>query len=94
MYLSAYQSAYGTRNFLFLCNIGVVLTALGLIARNWLLMSSQAIAAPVIALVWALDVGWKLASGDFLFGGVAYMWDTGYPLFARRLSLYHLAWPL
>ena len=94
VYLPAYQSAYGTRNFLFLCNIGVILTAVGLIARNRLLLSSQAVAAPIIALVWALDVGWKLATGDFLFGGVAYMWDTGYPLFARLLSLYHVAWPL
>ncbi len=94
VYLPAYQSAYGTRNFLFLCNIGVILTAVGLIARSRLLLSSQAVAAPVIALVWALDVGWKLVTGDFLFGGVAYMWDTGYPLFARLLSLYHLVWPL
>lgn len=94
VYLPAYQSAYGARNFLFLCNIGVILTAVGLIARSRLLLSSQAVAAPVIALVWALDVGWKLATGEFLFGGAAYMWDAGYPLFARLLSLYHVVWPL
>ncbi len=94
VYLPTYQSAYGTRNFLFLCNIGVIVTAVGLIARSRLLLSSQAVAAPVIALVWALDVGWKLLTGDFLFGGVAYMWDAAYPLFARLLSLYHIAWPL
>ncbi len=94
VYLPAYQSAYGPRNFLFLCNIGVILTAVGLIARSRLLLSSQAIAAPIIALVWALDVGWKLATGEFLFGGASYMWDAGYPLFARLLSLYHVAWPL
>ena len=94
VYLPAYQSAYGTRNFLFLCNIGVILTAIGLIARSRLLLSSQAVAAPIIALVWALDVGWKLATGEFLFGGASYMWDAGYPLFARLLSLYHVAWPL
>lgn len=94
VYLPAYQSAYGTRNFLFLCNIGVILTAIGLIARSRLLLSSQAVAAPVVALVWALDVGWKLATGDFLFGGASYMWDSAYPLFARLLSLYHVAWPL
>ena len=93
-YLPAYQSAYGTRNFLFLCNIGVILTAIGLIARSRLLLSSQAVAAPIIALVWALDVGWKLTTGEFLFGGTSYMWDPAYPLFARLLSLYHVAWPL
>lgn len=94
VYLPAYQSAYGARNFLFLCNIGVILTAVGLIARNRLLLSSQAVAAPVIALAWAIDAAWKLATGDFLYGATAYMWDPAFPLFARLLSLYHLGWPL
>lgn len=94
VYLPTYEAAYGPRNFLFLCNIGVILTAVGLIVRSRLLISSQAVAAPVIAVVWALDAGWKLATGDFLFGGTAYLWDPAYPLLARLLSLYHLAWPL
>jgi hypothetical protein len=94
VYLPIYHQAYGATNFLFLCNIGVILTALALILRNRLLISSQAVAAPVIALAWAVDAGWKLATGEFLFGGTSYMWDPAYPLFARLLSLYHLAWPL
>lgn len=94
VYLPAYASAYGLANFLFLCNIGVILTSIGLILRNRLLVSSQAVAAPIIALVWLLDAGWRLATGDFLFGGTRYMWDDAYPLFTRLLSLYHLAWPL
>lgn len=94
IYLPTYHAAYGALNFLFLCNIGVILTAIGLIARNRLLLSSQAVAAPVIALVWAIDVAWKLATGDFLYGGTSYMWAPAFPLSARLLSLYHLAWPL
>ena len=94
VYLPAYQLAYGAANFLFLCNIGVILTAVALILRHRLLASSQAVAAPVIALAWLLDAGWKLATGDFLFGATAYMWDVSYPLFARLLSLYHVVWPL
>jgi hypothetical protein len=94
VYLPVYQSAYGLRNFLFLCNIGVILTAIGLIARSRLLISSQAIAAPVIALAWAIDMAWKFATGDFLYGATSYMWDPAFPLFARLLSLYHVAWPL
>ena len=66
VYLPAYAQAWGAANFLFLCNIGVILTALGLILRNRLLVSSQAVAAPVIALVWLLDAGSRLATGDFL----------------------------
>lgn len=94
VYLPTYQAAYGMLNFLFLCNIGVILTAVGLIVRSRLLLSSQAVAAPVIALVWAIDAVWKLATGDFLYGGTEYLWDSRYPLFARLLSLYHIAWPL
>mgnify|MGYP003494298571 CR=1 FL=1 len=61
VYLPTYHAAYGAFNFLFLCNIGVILTAIGLIVRSRLLMSSQAVAAPVIALAgrqyrwWYLD---------------------------------------
>ena len=94
VYLPTYHAAYGMLNFLFLCNIGVILTAVGLIVRSRLLLSSQAVAAPVIALVWAIDAAWKLATGDFLYGGTEYLWDSRYPLFARLLSLYHIAWPL
>ena len=94
VYLPVYQSAYGALNFLFLCNIGVILTALALIARSRLLVASQAVAAPVIALAWTVDVGWKLFTGDFLYGGTSYMWDPSYPLPARLLSLYHVVWPV
>ena len=73
IYLPVYASTYGWANFLFLCNAGVILTAFALIVGHRLLLSSQAIAAPVIAVAWALDAGWKLATGDFLYGGTAYM---------------------
>ena len=94
LYVPAYAQAYGAANFLFLCNIGVLLTAVGLLLRSRLLLSSQAVAAPIIALAWMLDAGWRVATGDFLYGGTAYMWDDAYPLFTRLLSLYHVAWPL
>jgi hypothetical protein len=94
VYVPTYAWAYGWANFLFLCNAGVILTALGLIAGNRLILSSQAIAAPVIAVSWALDAGWKLLTGDYLFGAIAYMWDPANPPFARLLSVYHLVWPV
>ena len=94
VYLPAYTFAYGAANFLFLCNLGVMLTAVALVAGNRLLLSSQAVAAPVIGLAWALDAGWRVVTGSFLFGGTAYMWDPQYPLFTRLLSLYHLGWPI
>jgi len=94
VYVPTYAWAYGWANFLFLCNAGVMLTAVSLFYGDRLLLSSQAIAAPVIALAWMLDAGWKVVTDDFLFGGAAYMWNPYNPLFARGLSLYHLAWPV
>jgi hypothetical protein len=94
VYLPSYTAAYGLANFVFLCNLGVILTAVGVLTRNALLLSSQAVAAMVICLVWCLDAGGRLLSGRFLLGVTAYMWDPQYPLFTRLLSLYHVAWPV
>lgn len=94
VYLPSYTVAYGLRNFLFLCNLGVLLTAVAIWRGDRLLLSSQAVAAPSIGLAWALDFSWRLATGAHLFGGTEYMWDPRYPLFTRLLSLYHLVWPI
>ena len=94
VYLPSYAAAYGFTNFLFLCNLGVMLTAAALVVGNRLVLSSQAIAAPVIGIAWGLDAAWRVVSGHHLYGGTEYMWDPQYPLFTRLLSLYHLAWPV
>ena len=94
VYLPSYTVAYGVLNFLFLCNLGVMLTAAALVAGSRLVLSSQALAAPIIGLGWITDAGWRLVTGDFLYGGTAYMWDPQYPLFTRLLSLYHVFWPV
>lgn len=94
VYLPSYSIAYGARNFLFLCNLGVLLTAIAIVAGSRLLLSSQAVAAPSIGIAWALDLGWRLVTGAHLFGGTEYMWDPQYPLFTRLLSLYHVVWPI
>lgn len=94
IYLPSYAIAYGFTNFLFLCNLGVMLTAVAILGENRWLLASQAIAAPVIGIAWGLDAGWRLFIGRHLYGGTEYMWDPQYPLFTRLLSLYHLAWPV
>ena len=93
VYVPTYWHAYGLVNFLFLCNLGVLLTALALWREQTLLLSSQAVGAPLVCGAWMLDAGWRLLSGQHLIGGTEYMWDPQYPLFQRLLSLYHVAWP-
>jgi len=94
VYLPTYAVAYGLENFLFLCNLGVVVTAVGIWMGSPLLISSQGVAALPICAAWLVDAGARVLTGAHLFGFTAYMWDPQYPLFARLLSLYHLAWPL
>lgn len=94
VYLPSYTLAYGLTNFLFLCNVGVILTALGLWRGSALLLSSQALSALAVCAAWWLDTGARLLTGQHLLGVTAYMWDPRYPLFTRLLSLYHVAWPI
>jgi hypothetical protein len=93
-YVPAWYATYGAWHFLFLCNLGVILTAVGLWFDQPLLLSSQAVAAPSIAALWLADAGWLLATGEHLHGGTAYMRDPAIPAIVRAMSLYHLAWPL
>ena len=93
VYVPAYADAYGAWHFLMLCNLGVLLTAIGLLLDRPLLLASQAVAAPGIFLLWIADVATRLGTGHFLHGGTAYMWDPSIPVLVRVLSLYHLAWP-
>lgn len=93
IYMPAYAHAYGIWHFLMLCNLGVLLTAVGILFDRPTLLASQAVAAPGIFVLWIVDAGARLATGTHLHGGTAYMWDPSIPMLVRVLSLYHLAWP-
>jgi hypothetical protein len=93
VYLPSYAEAYGFANFLFLCNLGVLLVVAGLWRGSALLLSSQAVGILIVSLVWTLDVSSRLLTGAHWIGGTEYMWDPTWPLFTRLLSLYHAAIP-
>ncbi len=94
IYLPSYSAAYGLTNFLFLCNLGVILTALGLWFPSRVLLSSQAVAAMGIGALWTIDFAGRLLFGRHPLGVTSYMWDPQYPLATRLLSLYHVVWPM
>lgn len=94
LFLPVYLTTYGAWHLLFLCNTGILLTAIGILVDSRLLVSSQLLAAPALSGGWLLDVIWHLTTGRPLHGGSAYMWDDTLPLAARVLSLYHLFWPM
>lgn len=94
VWFSAYWHYWGWRNFLQLCDIAVFVAVAGFWLGSSLLLSSQAVGFPVIALVWTADVAWRLSTGAHLIGGTEYLWDARYPLWLRLLSFYHVALPL
>jgi hypothetical protein len=87
----AYAAAYGPANFLFLCNLSVFLTTIGLFAGSRLLLSSQAVGLLAIAAAWTLDLTLRVLLGRHVIGGTEYMWDARFPLATRLLSFYHVA---
>jgi len=93
-WLWCYWSTWGAATFLRLCDIAVILTSLGILLKNRLLISSQAISSIVIFMLWDFDVAWRLIFRKHLIGGTEYMWDNRFPLFMRLLSLFHLFLPV
>ena len=94
VYVPGYALAYGLANFVFLCNLSVILAGVGIWTRSRLLLSSQALASLLVGLAWTADAAFRLLSGRDLIGATAYMWDDQWPLFTRLLSLYHVALPV
>jgi hypothetical protein len=92
-WLPLYTWVWGWQNMLHICDIGVMVACLGLWFRQPLLISSQALLAPLVGLLWGLDVLWRLFTGHHLLGGTEYMWDAHYPLWIRLLSSFHLVLP-
>jgi len=94
VYVPSYALAYGFANFLFLCNLAVILVAAGIWTCSRLLLSSQAVGILLVGIVWTVDCASGLLTGGHLIGGTEYMWDPRWPLFTRLLSLYHLVLPV
>lgn len=92
-WVPAYGIEYGVANFLFLCDVSVVVSCLGLLCRSPLLLSSQAVLALVVDTVWSLDLLTTLLLGRPLVGGTEYMLDPRIPLMVRLLSLFHVGLP-
>lgn len=90
----AYWRVWGGQNFLHVCDVAVILTCLGLLFGNSLLLSSQAVASILTDLLWDFDAAWRLFTGHALTDGTDYMWDAHYPHWVRLLSLFHIVWPI
>ncbi len=84
-----YWRTYGPTNFLWLSDIGLVLTLAALLSGSRLLASMGAVGVLALELAWTIDF---LAGGRFI-SIAAYMFDVKLPRYLRGLSLFHLALP-
>jgi hypothetical protein len=93
IWLTIYLKYWGASTFLFLCDIAVILTCLGLFTANALLLSSQAVSSIVIDTAWLADIATKLIFNRHLIGGTDYFFDANYPLWVRLMSCFHVVLP-
>jgi hypothetical protein len=85
-----YLHYYGPTNFLYFCDIALILTLLGIWPENALLISMCAVGIVVGQAYWVTDLLFN-AAGYSLSGMTDYMFQSDHSLFLRLLSLYH-AW--
>lgn len=91
--LPYYLHAYGPTNFLYFCDVALLLSLLAL-WREWSLPASAGLVGILLPqLLWMVDFIGSLA-GLPLTGMTAYMFNPDIPLFTRGLSFFHFWLPL
>ena len=84
-----YWVTYSPWNFLYFCDIALLVTAVAIWIEGPLLVSMQAVAITIPQLVWVVDFLGRLIAGVHITGITGYMLDSNIPLFLRALSLFH-----
>ena len=88
-----YWRTYGPLNFLWFCDVALLVTLVALWRESPFLFSMQAVAIALPQLLWVVDFTAHLA-GIHVLGAAAYMFDPKIPLFVRGLSSFHGWLPL
>jgi len=84
-----YWVTYSPWNFLYFCDIALLVTAVAIWIESPFLVSMQAVAITIPQLVWVVDFLGRLIAGVHITGITGYMLDSNIPLFLRALSLFH-----
>jgi len=90
-----YWVRYGPANFLWACDIALLVTVIALWRASRLLASMMAVAVLLPELVWNLDFFLRLITGQDVTGldATGYMFSPQQSLPVRLLSLFHLFLP-
>lgn len=88
-----YWRQYGLQNFLFFCDLGNLLIALGLWLESPLIFSWQAVSLLLFQTLFVIDLLGAVITGRHFIGGTEYMFDPHISLAIRLLSLFHVVTP-
>jgi hypothetical protein len=80
-----YWVTYTPWNFLFFCDVALLMTMVALWLECPLLASIPAVGIVLPQMLWMLD----FVTAGKIVGMAGYMFDPKYPLFVRGLSLFH-----
>ncbi len=86
--IPVYWRAYGWTNFLYFCDVALLLTWVGVWSEHPIPISMAAVGILVAQAFWLLDFAVQL-TGRRLSGMTAYMFDRRKPAYLRALSLFH-----
>lgn len=86
--IPVYWHHYGPTNFLYFCDVALLLTLAGIWLESPLLISLPAVGILLPQALWCVDYAVQLC-GYEMSGMTAYMFDGRRPLFLRGLSLFH-----
>src|SRR5438552_11249640 len=84
-----YWVAYSPWNFLYFCDIALLMTGVAVWIESPRLVSMQAVAITAPQMLWVVDLLSRLVVGVHVTGVTSYMLDASIPLFLRGLSLFH-----
>lgn len=88
VWIPVYWANYGPTNFLYFCDMALLLAFAGLWTENRFLISMPAVGILIPQAVWVVDFVAQM-SGHKLTGMTAYMFDVHRSLFLRGLSFFH-----
>jgi hypothetical protein len=83
-----YWKAYSPWNFLYFCDVALLMTLVALWTESRFIASLEAIAIVLPQTLWVIDLAVR-ACGVHVLGLTDYMFNPQLPIFTRALSLFH-----
>lgn len=89
-----YWRKYGPGNFLWLCDIALIVLIPAIWLESALLVSMMAVSILVPELIWNLAFWARLLVGIRVAGVIDYMYEPDRPVLLKALSLFHVPLPI